>query len=41
MRRCPKAPREGWGDVDDLAGQDKSLPLTFAMTALVVLMRWG
>ena len=39
MRRRPKAPREGWGDVDDLAGQDRSLPMTFATTPPVVLTR--
>ena len=39
MRRHLKAPREGWGDLDDLVGWDRSLPMTFAMTSLVVLMK--
>ena len=39
MRRRLKALREGWGDVDDLVGQDRSLPTTFVTTSLVVLMK--
>ena len=39
MRRRPNALREGWGDLGDLVGWDRSPLTTFAMTPLVVLMK--